>query len=395
MNASDFINNSKLKSLLITFFNLSGEDEKCFVIKSSYKKSKLAKITLNDELKKQNNKLLNSWSNMEFELKSGTHIYKIFKDNNNSNLETFLKNVYKKIIFLIPNHSEDEVSKLIMLSAFILRGSYDSSASYFSIDIPKILNKPFYYEYLIKILLNTDVTALNLNFRELQDNYVTETNKRNTQLRVHLKYFSENFLTTIEEINLYKYDIFFENRQTLKNKTTSSEFLERAIYYINKILKNKNISDSTNKKIYESEINKLRNELGFNNTSTKHYISRSSKLIQFAKYTLEDECYSCKGIYNKEDRTFKLRNTDHYYFEIHHVLSFASDKHNNDQIDNLVKLCPACHRALTPNRADETYQKEIIKRILKNSENAYNFISSYVDNLEVEEMVEFIYKNLK
>ena len=50
------------------------------------------------------------------------------------------------------------------------------------------------------------------------------------------------------------------------------------------------------------------------------------------------------------------RNSDKHYFELHHVISFGA-KQSGDILENLVKLCPACHRALTL-----TELKKAIKR---------------------------------
>ena len=61
-----------------------------------------------------------------------------------------------------------------------------------------------------------------------------------------------------------------------------------------------------------------------------------------------------------------------------------------------MKLCPACHRALTPNRADEKYQKQIIKDILYNSKEANNYVGNFVKNPNImEDKVNYVYSNLK
>ena len=43
------------------------------------------------------------------------------------------------------------------------------------------------------------------------------------------------------------------------------------------------------------------------------------------------------------------------------MLFHLGAKQSGDILENLVKLCPACHRALTPNRAEESYQKKLLK----------------------------------
>lgn len=91
----------------------------------------------------------------------------------------------------------------------------------------------------------------------------------------------------------------------------------------------------------------------------------------------------------------KKRNSDKHYFELHHVISFGA-KQSGDILENLVKLCPACHRALTPNRAEESYQKEIIKNILLNSNEANDYVGNFIkepDNLDMK--IDYVYSNLK
>ena len=92
-----------------------------------------------------------------------------------------------------------------------------------------------------------------------------------------------------------------------------------------------------------------------------------------------------------ENRTFKMRNSDRYYLEIHHVISFSADN-TLDQIDNLVKICPACHRALTKNRAEESYQKQLITKILINAPKAKEFCLNFTDEFNC---VQFVYDRLR
>lgn len=142
----------------------------------------------------------------------------------------------------------------------------------------------------------------------------------------------------------------------------------------------------------EREIEQLRKDLGFlYDNVIDEKIKRNQGIVQYVRAFFDDECVCCKNHYPLDNRTFKLRNSDRYYLEIHHVISFSADK-TLDQIDNLVKVCPTCHRALTKNRAEETYQKQMISEILVNAPNVKEFCLNFTDN---NNCVQFIYDRLR
>ena len=133
--------------------------------------------------------------------------------------------------------------------------------------------------------------------------------------------------------------------------------------------------------------------MGFSNEK-KSNERRDRSIVDIARNFYDDECVCCKNDYPLENRSFKMRKNNKYYLEIHHVISFASDK-RGDQIDNLVKVCPTCHRALTKNRANEDYQKILINNILTNSETAFNYVSNFFEKPELDKMTEFVYEKLQ
>jgi 5-methylcytosine-specific restriction protein A len=101
----------------------------------------------------------------------------------------------------------------------------------------------------------------------------------------------------------------------------------------------------------------------------------------------------CQNRFKKDKRTFKLRDQEKHYFELHHVIPFSKGK-EHDQIDNLAKLCPVCHGALTKNRAEETLQKQIITDILSNSMNAQKYVSILAGSSNINDLVDFVYTKL-
>ncbi|WP_340585671.1 HNH endonuclease signature motif containing protein, partial [Staphylococcus aureus] len=87
--------------------------------------------------------------------------------------------------------------------------------------------------------------------------------------------------------------------------------------------------------------------------------------------------------------------SERYYFELHHVISFGSNQ-SGDILENLVKVCPACHRALTPDRANEDYQKKLIKNILLNSKEANKYVENFIqDPNDYNMKIEYVFANLK
>ncbi|WP_318023928.1 HNH endonuclease [Mycoplasmopsis agalactiae] len=108
---------------------------------------------------------------------------------------------------------------------------------------------------------------------------------------------------------------------------------------------------------------------------------------------MPDECSACKEKYNILDRTFIHRQTQKPYLEIHHVISFGSGN-KSDVLENLVKLCPACHKALSKNRANENYQKQLIHNIISSNPFISKYLENFVDNDIINEKIEFVYSNL-
>ena len=384
-----FIKQASLNALLITFANSKPFDSKGakgFVIESSYKASKYAPYPLTEEIYQLNNQLLSEFSGLDFQLNGTKHqffIKSLFVT------DEFFKHIYKQIqIKRIESQiSDDEFSDLILLAFFAFRGSPDFKLNFYSLDLPRQIVSSFYLDSLFKLLTNiNDLRQLNLNFRELQDQFITGENERNTQFRINLRYFADNFTDQLSRINQFKADILKQNQALIRTKNIAQEsktFIERLMFYKDNVL---------NQQKTEREIEQLRKDLGFvYDNVIDEKIKRNQGIVQYVRAFFDDECVCCKNHYPLDNRTFKLRNSDRYYLEIHHVISFSADK-TLDQIDNLVKVCPTCHRALTKNRAEETYQKQMISEILVNAPNVKEFCLNFTDN---NNCVQFIYDRLR
>ncbi|VEG13915.1 HNH endonuclease [Moraxella cuniculi] len=385
LSCDDFINNATLVALLVAFANTKPCDIG-FVIESSYKSSKYSPVELTEIIYQENNQLLCDFTGLLFQLNKTKHQFFIQTDLPS---DEFFNQIYKYIQIKRIEHqiSDHDFSNLILLSFFGLRGSPDFKLNFYSLDLPRQIVSFQYLDHLFKLLTNiSDLRQLNLNFRELQYQFIVGENERNTQFRINLRYFYDNLAKDLLKVNKFKANILLHNNELIITKNIAREsktFIERLMFYKDKVLNQQNT---------EREIEQLRKVLGFvYDEMIDERVKRNQGIVQYVRAFFDDECACCKNIYPLESRTFKYRHSERFYLEIHHVISFSVD-HTLDQIDNLVKLCPACHRALTKNRADETYQKQLISAILVNAPKAKEFCLNFTDE---NNCIQFIYDRLR
>ena len=381
-----FLSSASLPALLVAFANAKPITKPFvgFVIESSYKCSKYSPNELTDEIYQKNNQLLSQFTSLDFQLNGKKHQFFIQSD---LSCDDFFALVYKNILIKGSTIDNDEFSKLILLSFFALRGSPDFKLNFYSLDLPRQIVSKNYLDNLFKLSTNvSDLRQLNLNFRELQEQFITGENERNTQFRINLRYFYDNLSDDLAKINLFKSNILKHNANLIKTKNIAQEsrtFIERLNFYRDNVL---------NQTKTQHEIEQLRKNLGFIYDDTiDEKTTRNQGIVQYVRAYFPDECACCKNQYNIKDRSFTYRHSDRYYLEVHHVISFASDR-TLDQIDNLVKVCPTCHRALSKNRADEQYQKELISEILINAPKAKEFCLNFTDE---NDCIQFIYDRLR
>lgn len=387
MNASEFLQNASLNALLVAFANAK-PCENGYLIEAFYKNSKYAPYELDTAIYQQNNLLLQRYTGLDFELVGTKHHFYI---QSSETKEVFFQNLYHRIIqkrFEDQYLSDDEFEKMVLLSFFALRGSPDFRLNFYSLDWLRDVVHDQYLDNIFKLLTNLpDLRQLNLNFRELQGQFITGKNQRNTQFRVNLRYFYDKVGVDLAQVNRFKFDSLKHNKHLILDRNIAQsddpKFIERLQFYTNKVFN----QNKTNQ-----EIEKLRKELGFEYDLTiDDKAKRNLGIVQYVRVFFPDECAACRQQYAIADRTFKYRNSERYYLEIHHCISFSADK-TCDQIDNLVKLCPVCHRALTKNRADEHYQKQLIQNIFNNAPQAYEFCLNFADKNQV---LDFVYERLR
>lgn len=388
MILNHFLKIGSINALLVAFANAKPCTKPItgFVIESSYKSSKYSPKELTEDIYQSNNQLLSDFTRLNFQLNGTKHQYFI---ESNLSCDDFFSKIYQQIQRkrIESNISDNDFSKLIILSFFALRGSPDFKLNFYSLDLPRQIVSANYLDNLFKLLTNlSDLRQLNLNFRELQEQFITGENERNTQFRINLRYFYDNFVNDLSKINIFKSEILVHNADLILTKNISQEsktFVDRLFFYRDNVL---------HKTKTQNEIEQLRKNLGFiYDEVIDEKVSRNQGIVQYVRAYFPDECACCKNHYPIENRTFKYRNSERWYLEIHHIISFSADR-TLDQIDNLVKLCPTCHRALTKNRADEEYQKSLIGEIFVNNPKAKEFCLNLTSD---DNCIQFVYDRLR
>lgn len=393
--------NLNLKQLFFIFFNMKNESiDSQIKFSIMYKTSKYTNVNFDENLIQNNNKLMSEYTGLEFSfnktMSTATHKCQIENDLEISRND-LLRRIYNKIQACRLKYKEYIFEKCLYTNLLAFRGSIDILGGFFTVDLNRDYENEDYYMQFTSLLLNSrSIDYLNFNFRNLQKQYIQGV-KRQTQIRMDIHWYLENFLEELKLVNLYKYSVFQQNKLLILSKDYKemrTSFIERVLIYRQEILTKDNLNLTENEK--NAEILRIRNRLGFKNeTDNNPTNKRNSSIKNIADIMLDDICYSCNGKYDINDRTFIKKNTNTPYLEFHHVISFASN-HTADVYENLVKLCPACHRALTPNRADENYQKEIISNILINSKYVYDYLDIFPDvGQTLEDKVNFVFSNLR
>jgi len=405
MKVSQFFEKEISPLLLGAFYSryIFSKDNSIIYTEVSYKISKF--VNDRDFLIKSKNDLINK-------LNRFSHPYGYWKDHTKTNssspqmllrfeLENDLNlnknNFYNKLNvklleqdFLYDEKLND--SKKMFIRGFAeSRGSIDTTRpllalDYFYNSVNEVKRARMLYDYF-----NVPFSALNFNPRELQNDYITGRNRRNTQLRFNLYWY----LKHIGLINIYKARIvssaynnisfeddiggicYFSTPEITHSRKDT--FDSRLQYYSNNIF---------NQKLSSYEIDQIRKELNLNFNENEDF-RRDTSLIELIRYLTPDECSSCGTT-----KTYTHKNTGRQYFEYHHVISLGKN-HELDDENNIVKLCPTCHRLVKKGSAPEREQKLVIMNILRNRPNVMEFAKLIYDIEDFEQIVHKIYLSLK
>lgn len=377
-----------IETLFVAFFNATDGQDGNFEIQSRYRVTKFLPLPA-DSHEKTAQALTHKYG-IDFVQTNATTIAATVINDKHISLDDFLNAVYEKIIVLLnklpANYPLDEE---IALAMFLLRGSADFNRSLYALDLKN--PTPRYVDNIFKILLSSNnlIERLNLNFRELQPQFATGERERNTQIRINLKWFYDNVIVRYPNINKYKTDVLKINKRNLGELHAFHMFEERLIFYREKIL---------GRELSKNEINALRQDLEFREpievVPENKFSLRNQKIVAFARETFADVCVGCGDQYDIKDRSFLMPRNNRYYFEVNHVIAYANDSDAVDVLDNLVKLCPVCHRALTPHRAFPDLQRHIIENMLKSRPEVGKFVSSMMP-ANYRSPVDYVFDSLK
>ncbi|OLQ58371.1 restriction endonuclease [Helicobacter pylori] len=332
----------------------------------------------------------------------GTFVF-ILENNLHLDENSFYKKLLNSLIdndFFNRSHSMTPNQRLFLSGFFESRGSIDTQRNFLTLDY--FFHSPLEFKkfhYLIDFF-NIPSEALNFNFRELQHEYAQGIEKRNAQFRIYLNWY----LHHIGLFNPYKariahhifkttlvYDgIYYQLRDRPKTEYRGNGFIERAHFYL------KNVYQQD---LDDKSIEKLREQLGFIQKSEE--FKRDSKIINFYRISTPNVCNACCDSYDIKERSFIslplyqiTQDPNSYYTEIHHVISLGKDR-ELDVLENLTKLCPACHRALKKGASGEGFQKRLIEKILNRNKDNLEFAQLRFETDDFPTLINRIYESLK
>ena len=228
-------------------------------------------------------------------------------------------------------------------------------------------------------------TLLALEYDLINIDY--DDKKIKNDLKLFIKIYSsliDILLKKYVDIGDYRYDLV--NRIIIKNVVLKSvkpisfafpeEFIYESVSYddiYEATVKHPNLDKDTVKQL------NLRKP-SFKTINGKSRLDTNPKLI---KYIIDLNKYKCQAC--NTETTF-MTNKGHMYMEGHHLipvslqLKYEFDDYNLDNTDNIVCLCPQCHRAVhygtyeeIINRLVPLYQTTKMKKVLSKYNIANNF----------------------
>lgn len=405
MKVSDFLENDMPTFLLGAFygrFELTNDDKYIYTY-SSYKNGLIySNKELCDKSKQdcvqQFNEICAPYTFWSKGVKRFPRANIVFSLENDLNLtkNNFFNRLNTKIYSsqFIYDSELTENKKMFIRGFSELRASIDRNRNFLTMDYVYNSVQESKRVRLLIDYLNVPVYVVNYNFREFQGDYVLGI-RRETQFRFNLQWYV-NFIGLI---NNYRKAVFEHNISYTEKKinghiayykceyplpSSKITFENRVTYYANNVL---------GKKLTAEDFAKFRKLIGINSDDEEKF-KRDGSIVDFVRYNTEDKCVCCCDDYDIKDRSYIDRKTGRYYFEIHHMISVGQTKELDD-VDNLAKICPTCHRALKRGSATEQEQKILIRKILNHKQNILDFCKSYFDEKDFEQVIDKIWRSLK
>ncbi len=309
--------------------------------------------------------------------------------------ESFFNRLNRKILNsdFLDDPSLTESKKMFIRGFSELRGSLDRNRKLLTMDYVKHNQPETKRVRLLIDNMNVPVYVVNYNFREFQPDFKAGK-KRETQLRFNIFWYATNIGFINEyRIEAFKHNFYFTDikkegsvtyftcQQPLRSNNTTFE--NRLAYYTHNVF---------NKKLTKSDTLKFKEMIGISNESDS--FKRDLSIVNYVRYCTPDLCVCCCDDYDIKDRSHIDPKTGRYHFEIHHMISIGKNK-DLDDVDNLAKICTACHAGLKRGSADEKTQKDLIRKIFYHKENILKFCQSYFDEKDFENLVDLVWKSLK
>lgn len=271
-----------------------------------------------------------------------------------------------------------------------LRGSVDTTA--------KFIAQDYFFHNRIELkkatimtdFMDVPIRYANYNMRDLQYQFVMNINRRNPQFRVNSFYYASK----IGFLNKYKAKIFecaFRTQGSYElghikyfrvnmpeSRNDDVAFIRYLNFFSNNIYQHN---------LTQRAINLLRQRLGFDVANESNSLIRNRAIVTLFDEISPNRCAICGT-----ETTYR-RPDGRQYFEIHHVISWCNGS-ELDNIANLVKLCPNCHRMMKRNGAPKDDQIRAIITILNQHTEIFEFCSSYLNIDEINELAEKIQEML-
>lgn len=301
--------------------------------------------------------------------------------------------LYKKMLtcdWLTGEELNDD--KKSFIRGFIeLRGSVDTSRPYIAQDYFYNNNAELKKGQILTNMMDLPISYANFNARNLQPQYVSGENRRNAQFRINSFFYANQ----IGFINKYKATVFKNSYYTRsktvlggitffdvdipKSKDYDVTFIKHINFFTNFIYE---------KKLTAVAVAELRKKLGLAENESNAKTTRNRTIIELFNEIAENKCAICGTT-----KTFENKRTGKQHFEIHHVISYKNGA-ELDNIANLVKLCPTCHNMLKKNATSKENQIKAIIKILSNHTEVFEFVKSYLQIDDINEIAEEIWERL-
>ena len=304
-----------------------------------------------------------------------------------------------------------------------LRGYFDTGCSY---DGSNFMACDYYCKTkqdlfkLHKTLLDMESKLFPVYYGNFNTRLTKETKDKADQFRINVKYYWKE----IGSFSRYKAIVINKASKTfngyspiflngiytfnveLKESSTASAIKQQNKFFTNyRNFLQIGYGYRVEKQDSDESMNLYREYFSFD---VKDKIEKTKKRSQKIRYEVlneeADECVCCKRRYNIKDRSYlQLRKIgkeiqQRYYFELHHAISLCNQNEleNNvlDVNENLVKLCPTCHRCLTGKSGLKEDIYSLLHEMLHNSEKVLDFSKSYFNTDDEDKLVDDIYEYL-